>query len=622
MNGFPATLQLSIGLDVVTGGRKGRIVGYVDLQTVQIVDYDTGEIIAAKAADVKPVPLNSQANPIIDALSDKDMALAQTRFQWIMPLVDRPGRDRVMVNARAKELGLHPATLYKWLRIYESTRLLSALASRQRKDKGNLRLSPTVETIIQEVLNSDYLTDQRKKPAWIAREVKRKCRLIGEKIPHYNTIRNRINDIPAYQQTSSRFGRKAAQESYSPNRGEFPGAEWPLAVVQIDHTPLDIIVVDDMHRESIGRPWITMAIDVFSRMVAGFCISLDPPGALSTGLCLVHAILPKDAWLAERKLEGDWPVWGKPTCIHADNAKEFRGSMLERACAQYHINTEWRPVAKPHYGGHIERLLGTFAKELHALPGTTFSNTRDRGEYDSEGKAAFTFGELETWLAELIVSVYHCELHSAINMPPIEKFKQGILGDGTRPGVGLPPRIMDEAQLRLDFMPFLKRTVQTYGIQIDEIEYWHDVLRPWINATDPHDAKSKRRFLIRRDPRDISRIWFLDPELKTYFEIPYRDTSHPPISVWELRQIRRRLRDEGIKSVDENQIFEALTRLREIEERAVKDTKAARRARQRRKLGIGATAGRLPPATQPAPIQEHSDAPEDLQPFEVMDDLS
>ncbi|WP_455549908.1 Mu transposase C-terminal domain-containing protein, partial [Candidatus Regiella insecticola] len=29
-------------------------------------------------------------------------------------------------------------------------------------------------------------------------------------------------------------------------------------------------------------------------------------------------------------------------------------------------------------------------------------------------------------------------------------------------------------------------------------------------------------FLIRRDPRDISRIWVLEPEGKNYLEVPYR----------------------------------------------------------------------------------------------------
>jgi putative transposase len=40
--------------------------------------------------------------------------------------------------------------------------------------------------------------------------------------------------------------------------------------VQIDHTEIDIIVVDELTRTPLpGRPWLTLAIDVFSRVVTG-----------------------------------------------------------------------------------------------------------------------------------------------------------------------------------------------------------------------------------------------------------------------------------------------------------------------------------------------------------------
>ena len=188
--------------------------------------------------------------------------------------------------------------------------------------------------------------------------------------------------------------------------------------MQIDHTKLDIILVDDHHRRPIGRPWITLAIDVFSRMVAGFYVSFDPPGALATGLCLAHAILPKEQWLAKRDIEAEWPVWGFPKTLHMDNAKEFRGLMLQRACAEYGIDIDWRPVARPHFGGHIERLLGTASKEIHTLPGTTFSNPQQRGSYDSEGKAALTLSEFEAWLAVYVTQVYHQRKHSSLGMSP------------------------------------------------------------------------------------------------------------------------------------------------------------------------------------------------------------
>ncbi|MGG2204572.1 transposase, partial [Escherichia coli] len=45
--------------------------------------------------------------------------------------------------------------------------------------------------------------------------------------------------------------------------GEPPAVTAPLEQVQIDHTVIDLIVVDDRDRQPIGRPYLTLAIDVF-----------------------------------------------------------------------------------------------------------------------------------------------------------------------------------------------------------------------------------------------------------------------------------------------------------------------------------------------------------------------
>lgn len=59
----------------------------------------------------------------------------------------------------------------------------------------------------------------------------------------------------------------------------------------------------------------------------------------------------------------------------------------------------------------MERLIGTMMRMVHDdLPGTTFSNTGQRGEYDSDGQAALTLAELQAWLA-LAVACYHGEVH-------------------------------------------------------------------------------------------------------------------------------------------------------------------------------------------------------------------
>jgi putative transposase len=329
--------------------------------------------------------------------------------------------------------------------------------------------------------------------------------------------------------------------------------------------------------------------------------------------------LPKETWLAKHDIKTAWPLWGKPAAVHADNAKEFRGKMLSRACENLMIDLYWRPVARPNFGGHIERLCGTLNDAIHALPGTTFSNVEKRGAYPAEDKAVFTLSEFETWLAIQIVEVYHQQRHSGIGMAPVKKYEQGIFGNAEQPGIGLPERYVDEPRLRLELMPYEERTVQRYGIQLDDIFYYHEVLKPWVNAVDPADAKRNRKFVVRRDPRDISLIYFYGPELNEFFAIPYRNTAYPAISVWELREAKRRLKEEGHQEIDEAWIFTAYNRLKAIEQAALRETKAARRKAQRQRLH-NATEGVVEPAANAPPPVPESDNGDDIEPFDELEE--
>lgn len=617
-------LQLQIGAAVLYRNRPHRIKHILDLNEVLVVDDETQEVSHAKIGELAAtfISIEREAKPDLVAVHDAAWDEATKRFEIIRPLLNTPSRTRQDVIARAKQYQRHENTLYSWIRNYEATGLITSLLPRTRSDKGTKKLTPEIETIIQSVVDSEFLTKQRKSQQKVCDEVRRHCANAGIEPPHKNTVRSRIKELAGEHVMAKRKGRKAADQAYSPIDGSFPDADWPFAIIQIDHTPLDIILVDDVYRRSVGRPWITLAIDVFSRMVAGFYVSFDPPGALSAGQCLANAILPKENWLTKHSIKGDWPCWGIPGKLHMDNAREFRGNMLQRACLEYGVDIEWRPVARPHFGGHIERLLGTFAQEIHALPGTTFSNSRERGDYDSEGKAALTLTEFEEWLVTFIVNVYHKRVHSGISMPPMEKYRQGVFGTKDSPGRGLPARINDEDRLRLDLMPFEERTVQDYGVVIDEIHYYHDVLRRWINAPNLLAPKYKRKFMFRRDPRDISIIWFYDPEINAYYPIPYRDTSHPPISVWELREAKRQIEADGRRHVDERAIFDAYGRMREIERQAQAKTTAVRRAAQRRKSGQEAlrpTMAVVPVKSEPATTQPTIPV---IQPFDEMDDLA
>jgi putative transposase len=510
---------------------------------------------------------------------------------------------------------VHTATIYRWLRLWEASGHLPGLVpSKGHPAVGSSRLPPAVDEIVTATIKEKYLDRQRRRAEDVSREIVQRCRTAGLRPPHSSTVRRRIAALPEELKVRRREGWRAAAAAFEPIKGSFPGADSPLAVVQIDHTTVDVEIVDDVHLASIGRPWLTVAVDVFSRMVAGFYVSLDPPGALSVGLCLAHAILRKDAWLAKLGIETSWPVWGVMKTVHADNGKEFHGRMLELACRNRGIELKWRPVRTPRYGGHIERLIGTLMQKVHSLDGTTFSNIREKGTYDSAKKASMTLKDLERWLATYIVGSYHQDIHASLGVSPLKRYQDGILGVDGQPGRGLPDVVVDEMRLRLDFMPYVERTVQQYGILLDEVQYWDPVLRPWINAKDPAQPGRKRHFIIRRDPRDISVVHFFDPDSKEHLPIPYRNTR-PAISLWEFKAARRALKKEGRRNVDEAAIFDAHEKMNAIADAAREKKRSTLRAGQRR---------RHHKESRPTPVAPSGATPvddeifKDVRPFEDM----
>ncbi|OHU90834.1 MULTISPECIES: Mu transposase C-terminal domain-containing protein [Pseudoalteromonas] len=598
---------------------------YIILQIINL-DYVLAECFTTKKIEKLRISELSLSLPspeeqrlsVIDAIEDDDWNIAQQRLEIIQPLVHKHGRTVDDVKVVATEHGLHFNTVYKWLRLYEADPSVMILAPKSRSDSGSTKLSSEVEKIIDECVENEYLNKQRKSVAAVHRLVQLECRKEGLKAPHVNTVRNRIKSLSDDLKIRKRFSKDQIHDALHMNQGEFPHADYPYAVIQIDHTPLDIIMVDDVYRLPLERPWITMAIDVYSRMVVGFYISFEKPSALSVGMCLANVILPKEKFLAEYDIDASWPCWGIPRTVHADNAKEFRGNMLQKACQEYSFTIEWRPVSRPHFGGHIERLLGTFAKEIHTLPGTTFSNIQQRRGYDSDKQSALTLKEFEHWLTVLITKSYHHKFHSGINTTPYQRFEEGILGTQNTKGVGMPRKVEDEETLKINLLPYVERTVQDYGIRIDDICYYSDVLRVWVNATVEGRSKLKKKFICRRDPRDISTIWFFDPQLKCYFPIPYRNTAHPSMTIWELRKVQKKLKDDGVMHVNEDSIFSALETMREIEQEAVIKTKKSRKAVQRRKHAEKNAVSSPEPLEMMPNAQFVDEDGDDIQPLEVV----
>jgi transposase InsO family protein len=272
-------------------------------------------------------------------------------------------------------------------------------------------------------------------------------------------VLRRIAQLDPVSSATARDGAEAARPLKSAG-GTPPEITGLLEQVQIDHTPVDVIVVDERHRLPIGRPYLTAAIDVCSRCVVGLVVTLNAPSATSVGLCLAHMATDKRAWLERLGVEAVWPMSGKPRELYVDNAAEFKSEALRRGCEEHGIELRYRPPGLPHFGGIVERLIGTMMTLVHELPGTTFSNTAERGTYDSDGKAVLTVAELQRWLT-LAVAGYHGQVHDTLGRTPA-----GVWADKLAES-GPAATVTSETAFLVDFLPVIRRTLSRTGFVID-----------------------------------------------------------------------------------------------------------------------------------------------------------
>ena len=630
-----ASVQLQPGSTVRHLGERHEIVSLLNLEEVLARRLTDGESLRLKIAALEPdieatASRRATRTGSLELIPTEAWSEAQRKFALIEPLLNAEGRARNSIREHSAAVGVSQSNFYRWLKEYDGNGFYGLLRLR-RADRGATRLPEAVEAIINEVIRNEYLQPERPSVRDVHRTIERRCARRGLPIPHELTVRERIARVSQRERAVKREGKAAAQR-FQPSGGQYPDGRFLLDIVQIDHFKIDLEIVDDTERLPIGRPWATLLICSWSRVVLGFHLSLRAPSIVSVGMAIAHAVLPKERFLERLGLTLPWPVWGKFGTLYADNGAEFRSGALERACAEHTINLQWRPPARPEYGAHIERLGGTLNSRLQRLPGTTFSSVAERGkDYKPEQRAVITFAALERILTREIIA-YNNDLHSSLETTPIKRWEEGVHGTplGTIPSVGLPDRLVGEPAktLRLDFMPGKRPTVQRIGIEMLGEQYYDaNVLARWAGARDELNPKQGRRFDVKYDPSDITQVYFFDPEFRTYMPVGYRDSTIPPgRTVWESKEVRASKRREGERAVNNELLYDVGDQNEaevEHERKATKDHKRVRAQKQHKRNVQGANSTNPKPtpktdadeAVAPAPTVEPFDSSEvDVEP--------
>ncbi|RKE86262.1 hypothetical protein [Rhizobium sp. AG855] len=331
------------------------------------------------------------------------------------------------------------------------------------------------------------------------------------------TLQRRLQDTDHFTRDLLRYGPEFAERKHASRiRVERPTR--PLDVVDIDHTTLNIVVIDDEMPIAFGRPDLLTFRDRHSGILLGFELSFGPPSFDVFLSGLRNAMFPKRP---EDLPEGmAFPWHGRATCLGLDNAKHFIEKDIRNAAVQLGFQiVEYRP-GHPHEKGAEEHLFHlTDCNLVHRLPGSTTGSIDERQLFDEvkkKGIPVLTLQEVRGFLYRYYGEVYNRQPHAGLGH--IARAK-GIPAELWEKGIPLsePARPVDE-QIFIRLAGNTKElTIQSYGVQWEHIIYQSHAL----NALKLHPKHKKgKRYRFVRDPKNLEKVWVHDPYQNRVFAVP------------------------------------------------------------------------------------------------------
>ncbi|RXJ71350.1 transposase [Veronia nyctiphanis] len=343
--------------------------------------------------------------------------------------------------------------------------------------------------------------------------------IIAGKIPcvSYKTFSRRLKQLPPYAVALQRHGKYFADLWYRHNAKHKPPTR-VLERVEIDHTQLDLMLLHDEYLVPIGRPCLTMLIDVFSGCIIGFHLGFHAPGYATVAKALLNAMKPKD-YVKDLPIElnNQWLCEGKIERLVMDNGAEFWSKSIDDACTELNIAVQYNPVKKPWLKPFIERSFGILNQTLlDTIPGKTFSNVLEKGDYDAANKAVMKFSTFVEELHRWIIDVHNAKANSRNNRLPNLYWSQSVK---TLPPPRLP--VKDNKQLSIVMGLLDKRKLTEKGIQYEDLFYRSQALADY-RARFPQTQESAIK-TIKVDPDDMSSIFVFLEEFDGYIEVPCDD---------------------------------------------------------------------------------------------------
>jgi len=375
----------------------------------------------------------------------------------------------------------------------------SGLIPRPPNGNSTERFGVEIEQLIGDAIREQYLSRERRGGDVVL------CQVVGKavgldvlgtshcmRIPTIRTIQRRLRKLDPYIVAKAQKGALAANK-LARAAGRSITVARILLVVQMDTHLLDLIVVDPDTGKVRGRPYLTCVQDVNSRAIVGIYITFLPPSA-TTALAALKDMLTRPG----KGLPG-----GICVMIIPDNGVEFANSAFIQVCEALAITISPAQSRDPNGKAHIESFFRTLTHGLiQLLGGTTFSNPKKKGDYDSNKNACYTLENVSLYIQTWINTVYHQTLHSQSGRAPILAWEE-------QAAVMKPASLSDAEANALARRPY-HRTIQRGRVQFQHIFYYSHAL-----ATLEAQGKNTVRIFV--DELNLHYVFIEDPDKRGSF---------------------------------------------------------------------------------------------------------
>jgi putative transposase len=559
---------------IVTDAEFHRLYDKRDL----VVDLEQPHLGVVPKITNAPRDLSTFAPNLVDE--------ALRRQRYVNGLLDANGNlpSKIEIPGRIAEIAQaisdrkrppSSATICRWVLAYRVTRCIIRLVPGHWRKGRKAVIEREIEDMLLDVINDVYLKPEAIPILKVWEEFKSRVDSHNRSaapsqqliLPSRSSVYRYVDRLDPYLVDRALLGKRVADLNSRTAATEMQ-VRHILDRWEIDHTPLDVLIVDPETGNVIGRPYLTVVIDRASRMVMAFLIHLSAPNTESVLRVIDRAIRPKREWLSQHpKVINVWPARGLPLLLMPDNAAEFHAGNVYIAFNDLGIELMYPRTRAPQMKGAVERIFKTMNVDLiHCLPGTTRSNVKDKGDYPSEKFACLTLHELEALILKWIVDCYHQKPHRGLkNKTPAEVWKAGE----SERSIHLPADL-DSLECILAMRD--QKALQHYGVDFPGLRYNMPELGPLRQRLAPGEKVDVRY----RD--ELGHIWVYDKFRKIFLKVPCTNRDAIGMSRDIYEQARKIAREAGKNADDFSVVHRAYQQIMAD----VESAKQSNKLRQRR----------------------------------------